>query len=48
MEQIWKEYHAELHSFIQRRVGDGSIADDILQALNGPLPSLPDNSPRLR
>ncbi|MCZ6677424.1 MAG: RNA polymerase sigma factor SigZ [Candidatus Poribacteria bacterium] len=30
-EQIWKDYHAKLHSFIQSRVGDASIADDILQ-----------------
>jgi len=31
IEQIWKEYHTELHSFIQSRVGDPSIADDVLQ-----------------
>ncbi len=30
-EQIWKEYHEKLHSFIQSRVGDPSVADDILQ-----------------
>ncbi len=30
-EQIWKEYHGSLHSFIQSRVGDPSVADDILQ-----------------
>jgi RNA polymerase sigma-70 factor (ECF subfamily) len=30
-EQIWKEYHNQLHSFIQSRVSDASIADDILQ-----------------
>ncbi len=30
-EQTWKIYHAKLHSFIQSRVGDTSIADDILQ-----------------
>ena len=31
IEQIWKEYHTKLHSFIQKRVGDASTADDILQ-----------------
>ncbi len=31
IEQIWKVYHQKLHSFIQSRVGDASIADDILQ-----------------
>jgi RNA polymerase sigma-70 factor (ECF subfamily) len=31
IEQIWKEYHTKLHSFIQSRVGDRSNADDILQ-----------------
>ena len=31
IEQIWTEYHANLHSFIQRRVSDASISDDILQ-----------------
>ena len=31
IEQIWKEYHTGLHSFIQSRVRDESIADDILQ-----------------
>jgi len=30
-EQIWREYHAHLHRFIQRRVHDRSIAEDILQ-----------------
>ena len=30
-ELIWKEYHTGLHSFIQSRVGDTSVADDILQ-----------------
>jgi RNA polymerase sigma-70 factor (ECF subfamily) len=30
-QQIWKQYHAKLHGFIQSRVGDPSIADDILQ-----------------
>ena len=30
-EQIWEEYHARLHGFIQSRVGDASVADDILQ-----------------
>ena len=31
LEQIWKEYHAGLHNFIQSRVGDAATADDILQ-----------------
>jgi RNA polymerase sigma-70 factor (ECF subfamily) len=30
-EQIWREYHHRLHSFIQSRVGDASTADDIIQ-----------------
>lgn len=30
-EQLWNEFHAKLHSFIQSRVGDSAIADDILQ-----------------
>ncbi len=30
-EQIWQEYHHRLHGFIQSRVGDTSLADDILQ-----------------
>lgn len=30
-EQIWQEYHNRLHGFIQSRVGDTSLADDILQ-----------------
>jgi ABC-type uncharacterized transport system YnjBCD substrate-binding protein len=32
-EQIWKEYHAELHGFIRSRVADRAIADDILQEI---------------
>jgi len=31
VEQIWKDYHQRLHSFIQSRVYDKSAADDILQ-----------------
>lgn len=31
IEQIWKDYHNKLHSFIQSRVGDSTVADDILQ-----------------
>lgn len=31
IEQIWREYHHKLHSFIQSRIGDASTADDILQ-----------------
>lgn len=30
-ELIWQEYHHKLHGFIQSRVGDTSLADDILQ-----------------
>ena len=30
-EQIWQEYHHNLHGFIQSRVSDTSLADDILQ-----------------
>ncbi|MDP6778409.1 MAG: RNA polymerase sigma factor SigZ [Candidatus Latescibacteria bacterium] len=30
-ESIWRQHHARLHSFIQSRVGDPSVADDILQ-----------------
>ena len=31
IEEIWKEYHTKLRSFIQNRVGNLSDADDILQ-----------------
>jgi len=31
IEKIWQEYHDKLHVFIQSRVGDASIVDDILQ-----------------
>jgi RNA polymerase sigma-70 factor (ECF subfamily) len=31
IEQIWEEYHTKLHSFIQNRVRDESVAEDILQ-----------------
>lgn len=31
MAQIWQAYHAPLQRFIQRRVGEASVADDILQ-----------------
>lgn len=31
IENIWLDYHHKLHDFIQSRVGDASIADDILQ-----------------
>ncbi len=31
VEQIWQQYHTNLHGFIQSRVGDESTADDILQ-----------------
>ncbi len=30
-ESIWNEYHNKLYRFIQNRVSDASIADDILQ-----------------
>ncbi len=31
IEQIWKDYHTKLHNFIKGRVGDVSVADDLLQ-----------------
>jgi len=31
IEQIWRSYHQNLHGFIQSRVGDAAVADDILQ-----------------
>ncbi|MES0372137.1 MAG: RNA polymerase sigma factor SigZ [Mariprofundaceae bacterium] len=31
IDRIWREYHAALHGFIQSRVSDADIADDILQ-----------------
>ncbi len=31
IESIWNEYHGKLYRFIQNRVSDTSIADDILQ-----------------
>ena len=31
IEKIWQGYHHKLHSFIQSRVGDASLAEDILQ-----------------
>ncbi|MGQ1909250.1 RNA polymerase sigma factor SigZ [Marinifilum sp. RC60d5] len=31
VENIWREYHKQLLTFIQKRVGDPSMADDILQ-----------------
>ena len=31
IESIWNEYHNKLYRFIQGRVSDASIADDILQ-----------------
>lgn len=33
IEQIWKDYHSRLHGFIQSRVGDPTVADDILQEI---------------
>ncbi len=29
--QLWMEYHVKLHDFIERRVSDPMLADDILQ-----------------
>ncbi len=31
IEEIWRTYHQGLHRFIQIRVGDAAVADDILQ-----------------
>lgn len=31
IEEIWREYHHKLHGFIQSRVGDASLVEDILQ-----------------
>ncbi len=31
IEQIWQGYHHKLHGFIQSRIGDASLAEDILQ-----------------
>ena len=31
VEHIWRTYHKQLRSFIQKRVSDPSVADDILQ-----------------
>ncbi len=31
IQSIWNEYHDKLHRFIQNRVSDTSIADDIIQ-----------------
>jgi RNA polymerase sigma-70 factor (ECF subfamily) len=48
IEQIWREYHHRLHSFIQSRVGDASTADDILQEvfarIHSRISTLRDNS----
>jgi RNA polymerase sigma-70 factor (ECF subfamily) len=33
IEQIWKEYHNKLHDFVKKRVGDPSLADDLLQEI---------------
>ncbi len=30
-EQLWKEYHLELDNFIQTRISDRSVVEDILQ-----------------
>lgn len=30
-EHVWKEYHARLRLFIGKRIGDPSVADDLLQ-----------------
>jgi RNA polymerase sigma-70 factor (ECF subfamily) len=31
VEHIWRTYHKQLHTFIQKRISDSSVADDILQ-----------------
>lgn len=31
IEQVWKEYHSKLYGFIMKRVGDPSLANDLLQ-----------------
>jgi len=31
LDQIWRDYHSGLLSFIRRRVGDADLAEDILQ-----------------
>lgn len=33
IEQIWKEYHSKLHAFINKRVNNPSLADDIQQEI---------------
>lgn len=33
IELIWNEYHAKLHAFINKRVNNPSVADDILQEI---------------
>ena len=48
VEQIWKDYHQKLHSFVQSRVNDKSVADDILQEvfirIHSRLSTLKDNN----
>jgi len=31
IEQIWKDYHSKLHHFVNKRVGDYTQSDDIVQ-----------------
>lgn len=33
IELIWKQYHSKLHAFINKRVNNPSVADDILQEI---------------
>lgn len=33
IELIWEEYHSKLHAFINKRVNNPSVADDILQEI---------------
>lgn len=33
IEMIWEEYHSKLHAFIDKRVNNPSVADDILQEI---------------
>ena len=30
-EKIWQEYHDQLHGFVQKRVSDAAVAEDIVQ-----------------
>ncbi len=30
-DELWKEYHLRLHSFVQGRIGDPSVTEDTVQ-----------------